>query len=117
MTRNNDLSLAFRNGGVPGHHSLAVRLRGRPGNPTAVGARLTLVLSDGSIQVAEISAGSGYYSQSSAACFFGWLEAEPWSAVAGGTFDGATAAALNGIMGRWISVLTERLKARIAPSN
>ena len=49
--------------------------------------------------------------------FFGWLEAEPWSAVAGGTFDGATAAALNGIMGRWISVLTERLKARIAPSN
>ena len=77
VTRNNDRSLAFHNDGVPGRHSLAVRLRGRPGNPTAIGARLSLVLVDGSTQTAEISAGSGYYSQSSPACFFGWSETKP----------------------------------------
>jgi hypothetical protein len=34
-------------------------------------------LADGSTQTGEVFAGSGYYSQSSAACFFGWPEANP----------------------------------------
>ncbi len=74
VSRNDGTSLAFRNNGVAGRHSLRVRLRGPAGNPTAVGARVTLELSDGSRQTSEVAAGSGYYSQSSAACFFGWPE-------------------------------------------
>jgi hypothetical protein len=77
LTRSHAASLAFRNAGVPGRKSLRVALRGPAGNPTAVGARLTLELADGSTQTAEVVAGSGYYSQSSAACFFGYLEATP----------------------------------------
>ena len=77
VSRNNSTTLAFRNHGSPGRHALCVRLRGPAGNPTAVGARVTLELSDGSRQTAEIYAGSGYYSQSAAACFFGWPDASP----------------------------------------
>lgn len=50
--------------------ALAVRLIGRGGNPTAVGARVTLVCGDGTEQVAEISAGGSYLSQSPAVVFF-----------------------------------------------
>jgi hypothetical protein len=77
VTRNNDRSLAFHNEGVKGRHSLAVRLRGQAGNPTAIGARLSVVFADGFTQTAEVSAGSGYYSQSCSACFFGWTDAHP----------------------------------------
>jgi hypothetical protein len=72
ITRNNSTSLAFRNNGVTGRHSFRILLHGPPGNPTAVGARVTVELADGSTQTSEVSAGSGYYSQSSAACFFGF---------------------------------------------
>jgi hypothetical protein len=72
VSRNNAPTLAFRNKGVVGRHSLRVELRGPKGNPSAVGARVTLECADGSSQIAEIYAGSGYYSQSLAACFFGW---------------------------------------------
>jgi hypothetical protein len=34
-------------------------------------------MTDGSNQTAEVFAGSGYYSQSSAAAFFGWLDSNP----------------------------------------
>jgi hypothetical protein len=34
-------------------------------------------MSDGARQSAEVSAGSGYYSQSTPDCFFGWLDANP----------------------------------------
>ena len=77
ITRNNDTTLAYRNQGVPGRHPLRVFLRGPAGNPTAVGARLTLELADGSTQTSEVQAGSGYYSQSSAAGCFGWPDANP----------------------------------------
>jgi hypothetical protein len=73
-TRNNDTTLAFRNGGVAGRRSFGVRLQGAPGNPTAVGARITVALADGSTQTSEVHAGSGYFSQSSATCFFGHLD-------------------------------------------
>ena len=77
VTRNNNASLAFRNNSVSGHHSFRVVLRGPAGNPTAVGARVTVELTDGSTQTSEIQAGSGYFSQSSAACFFGYRDAVP----------------------------------------
>ena len=72
VTRNNDLPLTFLNRGQPGRHSFGVALRCAPGNPSAIGARLTLQLADGSTQTAEISAGSGYLAQSSATVFFGY---------------------------------------------
>ena len=72
ITRNNSTTLAYRNRGVAGRHSLGVRLRGPAGNLTAVGARVVLELADGATQTSEIYAGSGYYTQSAAACFFGY---------------------------------------------
>ncbi len=77
VTRNNSTSLAFRNQGVMGRHSLRIQLRGPAGNPTAIGARVTLELADGTMQTAEVYAGSGYFSQSTGACFFGYLPANP----------------------------------------
>jgi predicted Zn-dependent protease len=43
----------------------------------AVGARITVELADGSAQASEVYAGSGYYSQSTAACFFGYPDSNP----------------------------------------
>ena len=77
VSRNNGPTLAWRNRGVPGRHSFRVVLQGPPGNPTAIGARLSLELADGTTQTAEVQAGSGYYSQSTAACFFGYPEGNP----------------------------------------
>jgi hypothetical protein len=77
VSRNNNTTLAFRNNGVAGRHSLRIVLRGPAGNPTAVGARITVELADGSTQTSEVYAGSGYYSQSTAACFFGYPDANP----------------------------------------
>jgi hypothetical protein len=62
---------------VAGRHSLRVTLQGPAGNPTAVGARVTVELTDGSTRTAEVYAGSGYSSQSTAACFFGYPDANP----------------------------------------
>lgn len=77
VSRNNDDMLAFRNNGVAGRKSVRIILRGPAGNPTAVGARITVELTDGSTQNSEVYAGSGYYSQSTAACFFGYPDANP----------------------------------------
>ncbi len=73
-TRNNGTSLAFRNRTLSGRQMLRVKLHGFAGNPTAVGARVQLELGDGSLQTEEIYAGGGFGSQSTAACFFGYLE-------------------------------------------
>jgi hypothetical protein len=75
VTRNNATSLAFINQGVKGRHPLRIQLRGPAGNATAIGARVTLELADGTRQTGEIYAGSGYFSQSTADCFFGYLPA------------------------------------------
>jgi hypothetical protein len=77
MTRNNDNTAAFRNRGVAGHRPLRILLRGAAGNPTAVGARITVEFADGSAETSEVYAGSGYYSQSSPACYFGYPVANP----------------------------------------
>jgi hypothetical protein len=77
VTRNGATSLAFRNARAPGRNCLRVELRGRPGNPAAVGSSIRLEHSDGAIQACEVFAGSGYYSQSTSAAFFGWTGANP----------------------------------------
>jgi hypothetical protein len=77
VSRNNNTTLAFHNNGVSGRHPLRVVLRGPAGNPMAVGARITVELADGSTQTSEIYAGSSYYSQSTASCFFGFPDFNP----------------------------------------
>ena len=54
-----------------GRRPLSVQLKGRPGNPHAAGARVTLLCQDGLQQTAEVYAGSGYLSQSSHIIYFG----------------------------------------------
>jgi hypothetical protein len=76
-SRNDQPALAFRDRGLPDRQPLRVLLQGPAGNPTAVGARLTLTLADGSTQSAMVTAGSGYYSQSSPACFFNYPANQP----------------------------------------
>jgi hypothetical protein len=80
-TRNSGATLAFRNAGRPGRHSIRVRLQGRAGNPAAIGARVRMEYSDGSSLAAEVTAGGGYWSQSTADCFFGWTERKTPQAV------------------------------------
>ncbi len=53
---------------------LSVRLEGKQGNPTAIGARVTITLDDGRTQTVELNAGGGYLSQSSSALYFGRRE-------------------------------------------
>jgi hypothetical protein len=77
VSRNQAPTLAYRNRGVAGRRSIRVALRGAAGNPTAIGARVAAELADGSTETSEVGAGSGYYSQSSAACFFGYREENP----------------------------------------
>jgi hypothetical protein len=52
-------------------------LHGATDNTTAIGARVTLELADGTTQTGEIAAGGGYWSQSSAALHFGFREGNP----------------------------------------
>jgi hypothetical protein len=68
-SRNDEPALAFRHAGLPGRRPLRLVLQGTTGNPTALGAKLTLTLSDGSTRTSEVTTGSGYYSQSSPALF------------------------------------------------
>ncbi len=77
VSRNNAGTLAFRNRGRPGRRSLRIALRGGRGNPTSIGARVTVEAADGSAQSSEVTCGSGHFSQSSAAQFFGYLESNP----------------------------------------
>ena len=62
---------AFVNRGQGGGRMLNVELRGTPGNGQAVGARVTLDVTDGPRQVAEVHAGSSYLSQSTSTLNFG----------------------------------------------
>ncbi|RKY17683.1 MAG: RNA-binding protein, partial [Planctomycetota bacterium] len=64
------LKLLLRRGGREAH-MLAVRLQGPPGNPTGVGARLTLEQEGRRSQTQELSAGAGYLSQSAPVAWFG----------------------------------------------
>jgi hypothetical protein len=77
VSRNDDTSLAFTNNGAKGRHPLRIALRAPAGNPLAIGARVVLELANGSREAAEIHGGSSYYSQSVAACFFGYSDQNP----------------------------------------
>jgi hypothetical protein len=62
---------AFENHGIANRRMAAIRLHGRPGNPTGIGSRVTVIRSDGVRQTAEVQAGGGYLSQQSATLWFG----------------------------------------------
>jgi len=68
---NNDRLRVFRNQGNEDNHSLRVRLKASPGNPRAVGARVSVNAAGKKPQTAEVLAGSGYLSQSTSDLFFG----------------------------------------------
>ena len=76
-TRNNSPALGFSNTGFPTRRSIRIVLKGALGNSSAIGARVRLELLDGSVRLGEVHAGSGYFSQSSAALFFAWPESNP----------------------------------------
>ena len=73
-----DLLAAQNDGGLagfetqkrPGANWLSLRLRGPAGNPTGVGARVEVAFDARPKRVAEVRAGGGYLSQSSATLFF-----------------------------------------------
>ncbi|HVZ64658.1 MAG TPA: FG-GAP-like repeat-containing protein [Lacunisphaera sp.] len=90
VSRNDSTTLAFRNQPIAGRHFLRVVLHGPAGNPTAVGARISVQLGNGSAQASEVFVGSGYYSQSTAAAFFGWVEGNPPKLVQVRWPDGTT---------------------------
>ena len=77
VSRNNGTTLAFRNSGTAGRRSIGFRLLGPSGNPTGVGSRVTIEFADGSTRTSDVFAGFGYYSQSSAECFFVYADANP----------------------------------------
>ena len=81
VSRNGASSLAFRHRGVAGHHSTRVVLQGRRGHAGAVGARVTADYADGTTRLAELAAGSGTFSQSSASVFFGSTAKNPLKRV------------------------------------
>ena len=75
VSRNNQSTLAFRNARsdvlLPrSQMHVALRLRGRGGNPDAIGARIALESGGRTLRVSEIRAGGGYASQSTATAFF-----------------------------------------------
>lgn len=77
VSRNNDTCLVFRNRGIPGHNSLKILLDGLPAEESPLGSRVTVTFADGSSQIREVGCKSGYYSQSTIACIFGWLDSNP----------------------------------------
>ncbi len=77
VSRNGEPTLAFRNNGAVGRHFVRVLLKGLPGNPQAAGASVTAEYADGATQTGYVSAGSGYYSQSCAAVYFGSPDRNP----------------------------------------
>ena len=86
--------MAFEHGGTGKARLLAVRLRGPTGNPTAVGARVSVHADGVPRQTAEVYAGGGYLSQSCGVLVFGLGEggSEPKIVVRwpdGGTIEAA----------------------------
>jgi hypothetical protein len=60
----------YRNQGGPDHHWLTLRLRGRPPNRQAIGARITVTTASGT-RVREIRAGGAYLASQPAVAHFG----------------------------------------------
>ena len=70
---NNGLTTAYLNhaGRDGGHRMATVTLKGPAGNPTGIGARVTLETTTGKSQVAEVLGGDSYLSQSTPTLYFG----------------------------------------------
>ena len=77
LSRHEDTTMALRGVPIDGREFLRVQLAGSAGNPRGVGARVTLHLTGGLKQTAEVSAGSSYLSQSTTALFFGYERDNP----------------------------------------
>ena len=77
VTENNGPVAFFVNSGFSENQPFAVDLIGKPGNTTAAGARVSVILDDGSSQTAEVYAGSGYLTQSTNTLFFGLRKGGP----------------------------------------
>jgi enediyne biosynthesis protein E4 len=73
---NGPMRVFYNNGGQEGH-SFSVTLKGPGQNPHGIGSRIEVVMTDGSVQCAEIHAGDSYLSQSCPSCFFGFLPKNP----------------------------------------
>ncbi len=72
FARNNDTVVPMtRTSQLQRGRPLSVRLAGRAGNPTAIGAVVTAELDNGTAQTAQVSSNGGYLSQSSARLTFG----------------------------------------------
>jgi hypothetical protein len=70
---NNDAPAVFLNNGGSGEGSpLTVTLKGKAGNPGAIGARVTVEVPGLPLQVAERTGGSGYLTQNGPDLHFGW---------------------------------------------
>ncbi len=81
---NNGYTQAFANlqGRSKTNQIISVVLQGKPGNPSGVGAKISLERSDGHTQTAEVHAGGSYLSQSTPTLFFGLgREAKPTQIV------------------------------------
>jgi len=67
----------FMNSGLEEANTISVRLRGKPGNPHAVGSQVQLTSRSGRKQVAEICAGHGYLTQTRPLVQFGFDTDDP----------------------------------------
>lgn len=77
VSQNNDYLLAFRQSGAnPPQPGLAITLRGPAGNPTGVGATVSLMVDGRRLGNVEVRAGEGYLSQSSPIVYYPALPAE-----------------------------------------
>lgn len=68
---NNSPSIYLNRSGDPAR-SLVIQLEDDPGNPTAIGAQVTVMIENLPIQAAERTAGSGYLTQNGARLYFSW---------------------------------------------
>ena len=73
VAQNSGKTKAFLNRGrtVSSHRMLKLRLVGKGGNPSGVGAMVRVTLKSGVVRSAEIYAGGGYLSQSAPTLYFG----------------------------------------------
>ncbi|MEX2316130.1 MAG: FG-GAP-like repeat-containing protein [Pirellulales bacterium] len=90
---NNGPVIAYENRGSKLGQPFRVRLRGKNGNPAGVGSRVTVRFEGGSVQTAEVYAGDGYLSQSSAELTFGVANGRQVVSVDVRWPDGQTSAA------------------------
>lgn len=76
IANNNQAPKLFRNDGGNNNNFLNVKLNGLPPNTEGIGAKITLLITDGQNQIREIRAGSNFVSQNPAYAHFGLGEAE-----------------------------------------